>query len=71
LAYGVVSHREELIQCIALNTHCGVLAGCTHGGKTPCPELNSAGLNLEDVHLSKKNLSINSYNLSINFDKFR
>jgi hypothetical protein len=23
---GVVSHREELIQCIALHMHCGVLA---------------------------------------------
>jgi hypothetical protein len=45
LASGVVSHREELIQCIALHTHCGVLAGRTHGENAPSPELNSAGLN--------------------------
>jgi hypothetical protein len=44
LAAGVVSHRGELIQCIALHTHCGVLAGRTHSENAPSPELNYAGL---------------------------
>jgi hypothetical protein len=35
LASGVVSHREELIQCISLHTHCGVLAERTYGMSAP------------------------------------
>jgi hypothetical protein len=42
LASGVVSHREELIQCIAPHTHCGVLEGRTYAVNAPWAGLSPA-----------------------------
>jgi hypothetical protein len=35
MSSGVVSHREELIQCIAPHTHCGVLEGRMYAVSAP------------------------------------